>query len=296
MKISNFFMLTGATIIGAAFIWSNLGNQKFIPKEELSKNFLENKSSFEKNLYNYKATAFEQPFDEILIVDTSSRQQPNEQNPWQSIQLIPSERYGIKSEAYGNYGESNKIEDKKLILYRNSDYRMSRLLLIYAPYIKKISVRNAFVNLEELETDSITFEVKDGGHLALESKNTLRNIQVNVNQGSCTVKSMNNLLGNVNVQLANGSFFELQVDSCAVFAIDADSSSSVRFGPPINHKNERMTAQAYLGKLAYNDAIKEIKLSYSEIIQLQGDVQKLVLDMPYEQIQKNTAVILSKNH
>lgn len=289
MKISNLFILTGAMIIGGLFIASNFINQKFLTREEFDRNFNENKSSFDQNLYNYKSTAFEQSFDEVLIVDTTGRPHPTDQRQWPVIQFIPSEHHGMKHEAYSDYGDSYKIEKGKLILYHNKTFGASRLLLVYAPRIKRITVQKAAVRIEALQADSITLEVNNAGKLHLD--NTLSSIRLLANQGYCTIRSTDTALATVDAKLLNGSFIGLQADSCASFIIHADTSSSAKFGPPLKQQNEPMASLAHVGLVRYNSAIKELKLSYCQALHVQGDPQKLALDMPYEQVKENLAVM-----
>lgn len=293
MKISNLFTLCSCVFISWVFIWPRLSEQKHVTRKALNENYTNNKTSFDKNLYNYRPIPIEETFDEVVIIDTTNLKERSEKM-LQTICWIPSPQHGIKVKTYSNFGDNHQVKDRKLILYRNSEYMNSDVLFIYAPHIKKFEIQNASIAFAEMKADQLDFHLSNCGNIRLLASNDLPKINLQAAKSNCKIEADKNTLVEVNIDLKDESNLECQVYKGEQVNIKGDVGSKVHF------YYDKKTGQAdgqrgVIGKMTFNNEIGQIKLTRCSVNQLDGDKRKLVLDMPFEEARKAIALLSQSN-
>ncbi|GAA4786959.1 hypothetical protein GCM10023231_13850 [Olivibacter ginsenosidimutans] len=284
MKTSNIFLLTAAILMATLFVLPKIFGPKYVTREEKQQN-LENRNSFDKNLYNYRPIALE-TFDQVLIVDTNNYIQRNN-GQTQAVCWIPSDTYGLKVHASSNFGNQPKIEGNKLVLYRNNDFYSSQVLYIYAPHIKKFTVQKASISFAALQADSMAFSFESCTDIHLNANNKIKKLNIQSVDSKCWLQNSAQLK-NLTAQLNEGSVLSVQADTVLTANITGDSKSQVEFSPVYDEKL-KVQPLAKIDIMTYNDAIKEVKLKDCEVLHLQGKPQQLVLDMSFQEAKETIA-------
>jgi len=284
MKRSNIFLLTGVFVLVLLYALTRIMAGQYVTKAAYEQNKA-NWAAFDKNLYDYKPVAFDQPFDEVLIIGSKERVSRDIE---QIICWVPAEQYGLKAYAFANYGHDFKIKNRTLILHHGDVFFYSqRKLYIYAPHIKKITVQNASLAFQQIKVDSMAFDFQQCGKIDLNETNQFGKLSIYADSSSCFLRQYQKEL-QMEAKLSRYSTLDVQTDFCSRLTVDGDASSKISIAPPLDEK-ENTRRMASIATLTFNDDMKEVRLKDTKVAQLFGNKQKLVLDMPYKDAKQTIA-------
>jgi len=284
MKRSNIFLLIGVFAWVLLYALTRIMAGQYVTKTAYEQNKA-NWASFDKNLYDYKPVAMDMPFDEVLIIDTNRKTSDDVE---QIICWVSANEYGLKVYKYSNYGANAKIEDHKLILHRDDNlFYGQRKLYIYAPNIRKITVRNASIDFQNIQADSLAFAFQDCKQINLNANNRINKLSIYADGSSCLLQQSEKK-PYLEAKLSRHSTLDVQTDFCSRLTVDGDASSKISIAPPLD-ENEKTRRMASIAALTFNDDMKEVRLKDTKVAQLFGNKQKLVLDMPYKEAKQTIA-------
>lgn len=287
MKKSNLIILSGSLLMFGLVIGIGIFSSKYVSISEFNNNQRESKKSIDTDTYNYKTVLFDEPFDEVIIKDTSQNRSAHRSSSANQIQWVKSERTGLKKSSYGEGISSAKVEQNKLIIYISPYPYSGFQLILYSPSLIKVSSDGVgLIKLIDTEKDSLEIDVNLGDVEIAESSH-LKKLTIQANKSNVTVKAES--IDEANYVLFSNSVVHSQIDSCDRLSIDGDSTSTVSISPLVEDGKPPHSLYKYM---SFNDEMGTVVLTAATSVKkIKGNKDRLTLNMTMKQIEETLANI-----
>lgn len=292
MKQSNFFILISALVISAPF-FVNLFRGQYVTDDAFHRNQQESVQYLDSVSYNYQTIRWNEPFDEIVIRDTSrQRWNNNYENNELKIQWVKSDGIGAKWGDYSGFEEDMNIQDNRLVIYCSSDRSfLRRVLYIYSPTLKAVTLHSV-ANLKLINTrvDSLSV-VADSAVFTIARSTYVKALDVHATRSTLTIQT--DTLFDANYVLNARSVMKNQVDSCGNIAISGDSTATMWLSPYIVPDSGVPLASIY-GNARFTEMSGKIIIENSKIQHIYGNREQLTLHMGVPQIRETLANVVDE--
>jgi len=292
MKKSNLFILSSALLIWGFFVGTNTLLGKYVSVSEFQNNQRESVKSLDTETYNYKTVYFDEPFDEIIIRDTSENLQTYPvTGTTKEIQWIKSKKSGLKKIYRDDFIRHMKVEQNKLIISIASKPQFSGTkIIVYSPTLNKINFENAgSTSLIDTKSDSLAIE-SNFSDVEVAESTLLKKLKIQANEkATVTVKAK--FIDQVDYLLSSNSTIRSQIDTCNRLYIQGDSSSTVFISPIFS---ERKSPYSLYNYITYNDSIGTVVIENTTVNKVKGNKDKLTLYMTVKQIEETLRNVSSE--
>lgn len=284
MKKSNLFILACALLILGVLFEGNFLSKKYVSSSEFKRNEKESIKTLDAETYNYKTFHFDEPFDEVIIKDTSENLQAYPvTGTTKEIQWIKSKKSGLKKIYRDDFIRDMKVEQNKLIIFIASKPQFSGTkIIVYSPTLNKINFENAgFTSLIDTKSDSLAIE-SNFSNVEVAESTLLKKLKIQANEkATVTVKAK--FIDQVDYLLSSNSTIRSQIDTCNRLYIQGDSSSTVFISPILS---ERKYPYSLYNYITYNDSIGTVVIENTTVNKVKGNKDKLTLYMTVKQIEE----------
>src|SRR5690606_33046484 len=292
MKKSNLFILSSALLIWGFFVGTNTLLGKYVSVSEFQNNQRESVKSLDTETYNYKTVYFDEPFDEIIIRDTSENLQTYPvTGTTKEIQWIKSKKSGLKKIYRDDFIRHMKVEQNKLIISIASKPQFSGTkIIVYSPTLNKINFENAgSTSLIDTKSDSLAIE-SNFSDVEVAESTLLKKLKVQANEkATVTVKAK--FIDQVDYLLSSNSTIRSQIDTCNRLYIQGGSSLTVFISLIFS---ERKCPYILYNYITYNDSIGTVVIENTTVNKVKGNKDKLTLYMTVKQIEETLRNVSSE--